>query len=142
MRIHWRGDPAYEEARLAAVWNELKPDRFPAAIVYAESEDDVVDAVNLAREQGLKVKARSGGHSWTGSSVRDDSIHVNLAALDSVTVDPETRTATVQPGHVFLPMHFAAVNQLTFPSFDPHSRQPSYKACAVALAHAGRRDRI
>src|SRR5262249_20180835 len=46
----------------------------------------------------LKVKARSGGHSWTGSSVRDDSIHVNLAALDAVTVDPETRTATVQPG--------------------------------------------
>jgi len=33
-------------------------------------------------------------------------------------------------------MHFAAVNQLTFPSFDPHSRQPSYKACAVALSRA------
>lgn len=40
-------------------------------------------------------------------------------------------TSTVQPGQLFLPMHFEAVNLLTFPSFDPHSRQPSYKACAV-----------
>ncbi|MBW8782292.1 MAG: nitrate reductase [Verrucomicrobia bacterium] len=42
-------------------------------------------------------------------------------------------TATVQPGQLFMPMHFDAVNRLTFPSFDPHSRQPSYKACAVTV---------
>jgi assimilatory nitrate reductase catalytic subunit len=42
-------------------------------------------------------------------------------------------TATVQPGQVFMPMHFPAVNQLTHASFDPHSRQPAYKACAVAV---------
>ena len=47
-------------------------------------------------------------------------------------------TSTVQPGQVFLPMHFATVNQLTFPSFDPHSRQPSYKAAAVQLARIRR----
>lgn len=45
-------------------------------------------------------------------------------------------TPIVQPGQVFLPMHFATVNQLTFPAFDPHSRQPSYKACAVQLKKA------
>lgn len=45
-------------------------------------------------------------------------------------------TTTIQPGQVFMPMHFKAVNHLTFPSFDPHSRQPSYKACAVALTSA------
>jgi ferredoxin-nitrate reductase len=45
-------------------------------------------------------------------------------------------TPIVQPGQVFLPMHFATVNQLTFPAFDPHSRQPSYKACAVRLEKA------
>ena len=43
-------------------------------------------------------------------------------------------TPTVQPGQLFMPMHFDAVNRLTFPSFDPHSRQPSYKACAVRIA--------
>lgn len=45
-------------------------------------------------------------------------------------------TATVQRGQIFMPMHDPAVNRLTFPSFDPHSRQPSYKACAVCLAPA------
>ena len=40
---------------------------------------------------------------------------------------------TVQRGQVFLPMHYPEVNRLTHPSFDPHSRQPNYKACAVAL---------
>jgi len=41
---------------------------------------------------------------------------------------------TVQPGHVFLPMHYPEANLLTHPSFDPHSRQPNYKACAVSVA--------
>jgi assimilatory nitrate reductase catalytic subunit len=45
-------------------------------------------------------------------------------------------TSTVQRWHLFLPMHFEAVNQLTFAAFDPHSRQPAYKACAVAVAPA------
>jgi len=45
-------------------------------------------------------------------------------------------TNTVQPGQVFIPMHYATVNQLTFPAFDPYSRQPSYKACAVSVAPA------
>lgn len=42
-------------------------------------------------------------------------------------------TPSVQRGQVFLPMHFAPVNQLTLPAFDPHSRQPSYKAAAVRI---------
>jgi assimilatory nitrate reductase catalytic subunit len=42
-------------------------------------------------------------------------------------------THAIQPAQVFVPMHFARTNQLTFASFDPHSRQPSYKACAVAV---------
>jgi assimilatory nitrate reductase catalytic subunit len=46
-------------------------------------------------------------------------------------------TPTVQPGQVFIPMHYAEMNRLTFPSFDPHSRQPSYKHCAVRLEPAG-----
>lgn len=47
-------------------------------------------------------------------------------------------TSTVQPGQLFLPMHYEAVNLLTFPSFDPHSRQPSYKACAVSVVRASK----
>ncbi len=40
---------------------------------------------------------------------------------------------TVQVGQVFLPMHYPEVNRLTHPAFDPHSRQPNYKACAVSV---------
>ncbi|HEX5060204.1 MAG TPA: nitrate reductase [Kofleriaceae bacterium] len=42
-------------------------------------------------------------------------------------------THGVQPKHVFVPMHYARTNQLTFPAFDPESRQPAYKSCAVAV---------
>jgi assimilatory nitrate reductase catalytic subunit len=68
-----------------------------------------------------------------------DAANLNIKASDWVTVQSRRGqvrarariSATVQPGHVFLPMHHREVNTLTHGSFDPHSRQPSYKACAV-----------
>jgi anaerobic selenocysteine-containing dehydrogenase len=42
-------------------------------------------------------------------------------------------TPTIAPGQVFVPMHYADTNRLTDPSFDPYSRQPSYKSCAVDI---------
>jgi len=43
-------------------------------------------------------------------------------------------TQCVTPGQVFMPMHYPTVNRLTFGAFDPYSRQPAYKACAVRIA--------
>jgi assimilatory nitrate reductase catalytic subunit len=43
-------------------------------------------------------------------------------------------TQCVAPGQVFMPMHYPALNRLTFGAFDPYSRQPAYKACAVRIA--------
>ncbi len=54
---------------------------------------------------------------------------------DSVTATAFV-TSTIQRGQVFMPMHYAAVNRLTFPAFDPYSGQPAYKACAVSLKPA------
>lgn len=45
-------------------------------------------------------------------------------------------TPTVGPGQVFMPMHYAETNRLTHAAFDPYSRQPSYKACAVRVRPA------
>jgi len=42
---------------------------------------------------------------------------------------------TVKPGQIFIPMHYAPTNKLTYPAFDPYSRQPSYKMCAARLSH-------
>ncbi len=93
-----RDDDGYEIARRDAVWNGLKPHRYPDAIVLAESEQDVVDAVRYAAEHGLKVKARSGGHSWTASSVRDGALLIDLSRMNGVDFDPATGIARVQPG--------------------------------------------
>ena len=47
-------------------------------------------------------------------------------------------TPAVQPGQLFIPMHYEATNRLTHPAFDPYSHQPSYKACAVRIELASR----
>jgi len=49
-------------------------------------------------------------------------------------------TGTVAPGQIFIPMHYATTNLLTYPSFDPYSRQPAYKACAVRISPARSQD--
>ena len=65
-------------------------------------------------------------------SVRVSSRRGNLIAKSFIT-------STIQRGHVFIPMHYFETNQLTLASFDPYSRQPSYKACAVRLESVRRR---
>ncbi len=50
-------------------------------------------------------------------------------------------TYTIKRGQAFIPMHYPAVNRLTFPAFDPYSRQPSYKACAVSVSKSGRQSK-
>jgi len=71
----------------------------------------------------------------------DDARRLRLRAGDTARVASRRGeltarvhvTATIRPGQVYLPMHDAATNRLTFPAFDPHSRQPSYKFCAVSV---------
>ncbi|MEU6374946.1 FAD-binding oxidoreductase [Streptomyces sp. NPDC046909] len=96
-RLLRRGEPAYEQARLDAVWNERKPDRHPDVIVLAETEEDVLAAVRLARREDLRIGIRSGGHSWVGNGVREGGMLLDLSRLKGIGVDPATRTAAVQP---------------------------------------------
>ena len=60
----------FADVRSALVWNKIKPDRSPDVIVRVKNEHDVVEAVNFARENGLKVVVRGGGHTWCGLAVR------------------------------------------------------------------------
>ncbi|WP_411845979.1 nitrate reductase [Roseibacillus persicicus] len=72
----------------------------------------------------------------------DDAKRLGIADRQTVTIASRRASITalayyaptVQPGQVFLPMHYPEVNQLTHASFDPHSRQPSYKYCAVKVS--------
>jgi FAD/FMN-containing dehydrogenase len=92
-----RGEDGYEQARQDAAWNARKPDRFPEVIVRAAGDADVAAAVDLARREGLKVKARSGGHSWSASGIRSGLL-VDLSQMAAVSFDAERGVASVQPG--------------------------------------------
>src|SRR5262249_28109194 len=93
-----RGEAGYEDARRAAMWNARVPDRFPALVVQARTDDDVIEAVKRARRDGLQIGARSGGHSWAGNHVRDGGMLLDLSRLDSVVVDKAAMRAVVGPG--------------------------------------------
>jgi assimilatory nitrate reductase catalytic subunit len=89
----------------SAVLRKLYPDQ-----IYVEINPD--DAKRLGIETGelVEVSSRRG----------------QLEAVAFVT-------GTVAPGQVFIPMHYVATNELTFPAFDPWSRQPAYKSAAVKI---------
>jgi FAD/FMN-containing dehydrogenase len=83
-----RGAPDFEAACHGRIWNGRKPvERTPAAVLFATSDQDVVDGVRLAGERGWQVSVRSGGHSWAGWSVRDDALLIDLGAMRDISWD-------------------------------------------------------
>lgn len=72
----------------------------PSLLVYAETVQDVQDVVACGVAAGLKVSARSGGHSYAsfGLGGEDDHLIVDLTNLNSIEVDPTTHIATVGAG--------------------------------------------
>ena len=89
------GDPGYDEAR--AIWNGMI-DRRPAAVVRAAGTDDVAPTIGFAREHGLDLAVRGGGHNVAGNGTVDDGLVLDLADLHAVTVDPATATVRVEAG--------------------------------------------
>lgn len=85
----------YDQAR--AVWNGTV-DRRPGMIARCSGTADVAAAVRFARDHGLEIAIRGGGHNVAGTAVCDDGIVIDLSAMRSVSVDPVERTALVQGG--------------------------------------------
>jgi FAD/FMN-containing dehydrogenase len=88
-------DAAYDETR--QIWNGMI-DRCPSLIARCSTADDVVQAVNLARDQGLLVSIRGGGHNIAGNAVCEDGLMIDLSPMKKVTVNVAARKATVEPG--------------------------------------------
>ena len=89
------GEANYDEAR--RVWNGMF-DRRPAAIARVQGAVDVVAVVNHAREAGLELAVRGGGHSSAGYSTVDGGIVLDLSRMRGVRVDPGAQVAHAQAG--------------------------------------------
>jgi FAD/FMN-containing dehydrogenase len=88
-------DAAYDAAR--AVFYGSR-NRRPAAIVRAKDAADVSRVVTLAREKGLELAVRSGGHSLAGHSVSEGGIVLDLSQMKGLEINVEARTAWAETG--------------------------------------------
>jgi len=89
------GDDGYEPAR--EIWNGMI-DRRPALVARCGGVEDVVSAVDFARNNELLVAVRGGGHGVAGHALCDGGLVIDLSEMRAVEVDPEGRTARAEGG--------------------------------------------
>ncbi|MBM4834325.1 FAD-binding oxidoreductase [Vibrio parahaemolyticus] len=100
-KSHFQGDVVlptdsnYDEVR--QIWNGMI-DRKPSLIARCKSTDDVVMAVNFARDNGQLLSVRGGGHNIAGNAVCDNGVMIDLSLLTQVRVDENAKRAFVEPG--------------------------------------------
>jgi FAD/FMN-containing dehydrogenase len=98
------GDAGYDEAR--AVHNGMF-DKKPGVIVRAEQVADVIGAVNFARDAGLELSVKGGGHSAPGFGTNDEGVVIDLSLLRHVHVNPVTRRAHAGGGATWGDFNYA-----------------------------------
>lgn len=90
-----RGDAEYDSAR-TVFYGGI--DRYPVVIIRAQNTDEVTRVITLARESGMELAVRSGGHSVVGHSVCEGGIVLDLSGLRDLQIDVESRTAWAGTG--------------------------------------------
>jgi len=94
-RVIGPDDPGYDEAR-TPFYGGI--DRRPAVIARVADDADVARVIAIARETGLELAVRSGGHSIPGYSVSDGGIVLDLADMRAIDIDADGRTAWAETG--------------------------------------------
>ena len=94
-RIVLPADPDYDTVR--AVYNGMI-DKQPAAIAQCRDVADVIAGVDFARENGLTLAVRGGGHHAAGLGVTDDALVLDLSSMRGTRVDPEQRIVVADGG--------------------------------------------
>jgi FAD/FMN-containing dehydrogenase len=89
------GDDGYDDAR--TIFNAMI-DRRPGLIARCTATGDVARAVRFARERGLVVSVRGGGHNVAGNAVCDGGLMIDLTPMKGIRVDPAARTVRAQGG--------------------------------------------
>lgn len=88
-------DEGYDEAR--TIWNAMI-DREPALIAQCASVTDVIASVIFARENGLLLSVKAGGHNVAGNAICDGGLVIDLSPMRSVRINPDAKTVRVEPG--------------------------------------------
>src|SRR5215216_3089177 len=89
------GDPDYDAAP-TVFYGGI--DRHPAVIIRVKHADEVARVIALAKETGMDLSVRSGGHSVVGHSVADNGIVLDLSLMKDLQIDVDGQTAWVEPG--------------------------------------------
>lgn len=89
------GDAGYEEGR--SVWN-VRFDRRPAVVLRCHRAEDVRVAVDFARDRGLELSVKGGGHAYAANTVGDGGLLIDLSPMKAIQVDREAHTARVEAG--------------------------------------------
>jgi FAD/FMN-containing dehydrogenase len=90
-----RGHPEYGDVR--KLYNGMI-DKRPLAIVRCADIADVIATVNFARDNGLLIAIRGGGHNGAGLGSCDDGLVVDLSLMKGIQIDPSRRTVRAGPG--------------------------------------------
>jgi FAD/FMN-containing dehydrogenase len=88
-------NPEYDEAR--RIYNAMI-DKHPRLIARCADAADVMQCVRAARDHDLTLAVRGGGHNGPGLSLCDDGLVADLSAMKGIRIDPDARTARVEPG--------------------------------------------
>lgn len=91
-------EAGYDKAR--AIWNRMI-DRRPALIAQCANSEDVVAAVNFARENNMLLCVCGSGHNVAGNAVCDDGLMIDLAGMKGIELDLAGGTVSAEPGVVF-----------------------------------------
>ena len=95
-QLFLQADEGYAAAK--QVWNGMFDDKQPAVVVQCGAVQDVINAVTFARERGLLLSVKCGGHSLPGKSTSDGGMMIDLSKMHSVDVDADAMTLRADGG--------------------------------------------
>lgn len=89
-------DSEYEESK--AIYNAMI-DKRPALFVKCKNKDDVAKAIQFAKDNGLEVAVKAGGHNGAGLALVDNGLVIDLSEMKEIKINPNEKTAIVAPGN-------------------------------------------
>jgi hypothetical protein len=115
----WQSDAQYNALRQISLWRTNIPARYPDVIVQAPTEDDVREALAFARNNDMQIACRASGHNTAGAPLRNGGMMLFTSGLNGIEIDPDARTAKIQPAANMAALFSAAQKHgLDFPTAD------------------------